>query len=189
MEKQQLTRKQFAELLGVEERYLVPSNYEHYKGGAKEKGYNLISREGRGEKAIFVIEAINDLPNEIWKNIPNYPEYQASNLGRIKSPQGGILTGTKHRGYIRVRIKDQGQLSVHRLILMAFCPIENSELYVVDHINGKRDDNRIENLRWVWQGENSKFSDENNTKMKEILAKLVQKYGYDNTVEQLNKLL
>ena len=37
-----LTRKELSELLGVADRYLCPSNFEHVKGGAKEKGYNLI---------------------------------------------------------------------------------------------------------------------------------------------------
>ena len=65
--------------------------------------------------------------------------------------------------------------------MLTFNPIENPDLFAVDHINGKRNDNRLENLRWVFYSENTQFSDQNNTEIKEIIAKLVQKYGYSTT--------
>lgn len=73
--------------------------------------------------------------------------------------------------------------------MLTFEPIENPDNFVVDHINGKKDDNRLKNLRWVWQSQNMQFSDENNTEIKEIIAKLVQKYGYNDTKSKLSKLL
>ena len=73
--------------------------------------------------------------------------------------------------------------------MLTFHPIENAENYVVDHINGIKNDNRVENLRWVFQSENMVFCDENNTELKELLAKLIQKYGYEDTKNQLESLL
>ena len=72
---------------------------------------------------------------------------------------------------------------------MSFSPIERPQNFVVDHINGKRGDNRLENLRWVFQTENAQFSDENNTEIKEIIAKLVQKYGYAEAKSKISALL
>lgn len=187
----ELSRQDMQTLLQVSDKYLCPSNFEHVKNGAKEKGYNLISMTGRGKNAIFTIEPLENvlLPNEEWKNYPFAPGYQVSSLGRVKHPKGGILTGTEHKGYVRVRVADLGQLAVHRMVMQTFQPIEKAELFSVDHINGIRNDNRLENLRWVFQSENMIFCDKNNTEIKEIIAKLVQKYGYDTTKDKLLSLL
>lgn len=187
----QFTREQLAKFLNVSNKYLCPSNFNHIKGGAKEKGYNLISMTGKGKKAIFELEPLENLtlPGEEWKNFPLAPEYQVSSLGRIKHPKGGILPGTDNRGYARVRVGNLGQIPVHRMVLLTFDPIEHTEMFSVDHINGIRSDNRLINLRWVFQSENMKFCDENNTEIKEIIAKLIQKYGYETTKTKLLLLL
>ena len=72
---------------------------------------------------------------------------------------------------------------------MSFNPIDCYQNFVVDHIDGKRNNNNLSNLRWVFQRENAQFSDQNNTKINEIIAKLVQKYGYNDTKEKLLSLL
>ena len=184
------SREETAELLNVSSKYLCPSNFKHLQQGALEKGYTVISMSGKGKNAIFEIEKTQiDLPGEEWKSIPFAPDYSVSNLGRVKHPKGGISPGTNCHGYIRTRIGNLGQFFNHRLVMLTFNPIENPDLFAVDHINGKRNDNRLENLRWVFQSENTQFSDQNNTEMKEIIAKLVQKYGYSNTKEKLLELL
>lgn len=115
---------------------------------------------GRGKTATYEIYPLdNDLQNEIWKPYPLQPKYQISNMGRVKHPKGGILKGTSNKGYIRTRIDGIGQVSNHRMVMQTFKPIDNMENFSVDHINGKRDDNRLENLRWVWQSQNMKFCD------------------------------
>lgn len=63
-----------------------------------------------------------------------------------------ILKGSPRNGYIRINIKNK-VYSAHRLIWEAFNgPIPEEK--VVDHINGNRSDNRLENLRLVTQSEN-----------------------------------
>lgn len=114
---------------------------------------------------------------EDWKDIPNYEGlYQASSLGRIKNlsrfiarSRGGlqkiqerVISPYKNpKGYITVALSKNGKPKtkyVHRLVMAAF--YGKSDL-ITDHINGIKDDNRIENLRYCTQRENTSFDNVN----------------------------
>lgn len=108
---------------------------------------------------------------ELWKPVKNYEgRYEVSNLGRIKSLisirnglnkeafSSKILKQFKSKcGYNRVCLVDadgkRNYMSVHRIVMMTFRG-ENTEKVQVNHINGIKDDNRLENLEWVTQSEN-----------------------------------
>ena len=110
------------------------------------------------------------LMEEIWKDIEGFEGlYQVSNLGRVKGLdrisngnklKGKIILGGKDtKGYRFVCLHKNGQRSlfrVHRLVAYAFVPQINGKDYI-DHINGIRDDNRVENLRWCTHQENDSF--------------------------------
>ena len=93
--------------------------------------------------------------------------YQVSNLGRVKSlnyrrtGQERILkVGYSSSGYLQVGLFKNGKRKhflVHRLVAQAFVP-NPKNLLCVDHINTISDDNRVENLRWTTQKENSNNS-------------------------------
>jgi hypothetical protein len=109
---------------------------------------------------------------EIWKSIEGYPYYQVSNTGSVKSLVRIILkkNGQKQTikgrlmklkkckfGYYRVPLVDlngyQKNFLVHRLVLINFSAFDQ-EKKQVNHINGDKTDNRIENLEWVTCSEN-----------------------------------
>ena len=101
---------------------------------------------------------------EIWKDIPGYEGvYQVSNLGNVRSLKFGkermLKPGKDRENYLHVDLSKNGKrktCKVHRLVADTFIPsIEGKEF--VDHINGIRNDNRMDNLRWCTHQENDNF--------------------------------
>lgn len=125
---------------------------------------------------------------EIWKDIPGYEGlYRISNLGNVKSLKFGkeriLRPGKDNHNYLIVVLCKDGKHKtrlIHRLVAFAFIPkVEGKEF--VDHINGIRDDNRIENLRWCTHRENDSFplSRKNKSEAKKVKKTLC-------TVKQVN---
>lgn len=112
---------------------------------------------------------------EIWKPIPDWEKYyEVSTLGRVRSlnrvvnTKGGrtkihkgiVLAYGNSNGYRTVRLRlmtiDQTRL-VHRLVAFAFIKQIKGKKHV-NHINGIKTDNRVENLEWCTPSENEKHS-------------------------------
>lgn len=84
----------------------------------------------------------------MWKEIYGL---EISCIGEVKK-NGIIRKGWNKEGYRMVG--DNGnKYRVHRLVALAFIPNPNN-YPEIDHINGIRDDNRIENLRWTTHQQN-----------------------------------
>ena len=97
------------------------------------------------------------------KPIPDYPHYFIIKDGQIWSKQkhygkGGWLKPFNKDGYCRICLYKEGkhcQRPIHSLVLETYigpCP-EGMECR---HLNGRRDDNRLENLKWGTKSENSR---------------------------------
>ena len=92
---------------------------------------------------------------EVWKIIPDYEKYEASNLGKIRNAKTKILRKQqedKMNGYYRIGLYNESKLkrvSVHRMIGFTFIPENPHNHPTIDHINQNRKDNRAVNLRWA----------------------------------------
>lgn len=153
----------------------------------------LIERaKGRGKSSFKILSEVKSDPDEIWKTCPNYPDWDFSTKGNVRNNKTKKYYGkgqTTAEGYYAIALDGNKKLKVHRGVMMTFSPIENPQNFVVDHIDGRRNNNNLSNLRWVFQTENAQFSDKNNTEIREVIAKLVQKYGYQQAKEKLLSLL
>ena len=85
---------------------------------------------------------------EEWRDIPAYPGYMASSLGRILGKKGRVI-GCFTAKYVMIGLGRNNGINRHRLIANAFLPPAPFAGAEIDHINMDKHDDRPENLRWT----------------------------------------
>jgi hypothetical protein len=110
--------------------------------------------------------------------ICKYPlkfNYYVTDDGRVWSEKSHKYMATREdrNGYLKVVLVSsetpegkRHRYSVHRLVLENFCPIENMENFQVNHKDGDKTNNKLENLEWVTCQENINHAIKNNLRAK-----------------------
>lgn len=100
---------------------------------------------------------------EVWKDVVGYEDYfQVSTTGNVRSKRTSkvLKLHISKSGYITVSTKIGGRagkcvcLRTHRVVAEAFLHNEYNKPYV-NHIDGDKTNNCVENLEWVTASENS----------------------------------
>ena len=139
-----------------------------------------------GYNFIWKFEETTIDKNDIWKPLIGIEKdgYFISNSGKIKNPLGKIKEKFgKAGGYYDYKIIEKGKHhKIHRLVALHFIENHHNKPFV-NHINGNKFDNRVENLEWATNQENIVHAYKNGLN-KEGLSPVIQ---YDKKGKQLIK--
>ena len=144
--------------------------------------------------------------NEIWKVIPNYENYEASNFGRIRSIdrvvkrdryttrkiKGKILQQfAKNSGYLQVNLSKNGKIetkTVHRLVAITF--LENTNNYTdVNHKDENKHNNNVSNLEWCNYEYNNTYKNIHLRRNNNNITRRVIQYDLDmNEIKRWNTI-
>lgn len=113
---------------------------------------------------------------ERWKDVKGYEGiYIVSDQATVKRlPRTDVLGKrykerivkgvVNHDGYIRIGLTKDGKETkrfLHRIVLEAFCPLEDYKGWEINHKNLNKKDNRLTNLEWVTHKENMEHASKN----------------------------
>lgn len=139
---------------------------------------------------------------EVWKDIKGYEGlYQVSNLGRVKSlkrqrdvnlpysntatvPEKILKYGTS-QGYLAVTLaknKINKKIRVHKLVALNFIPNPDNKPHI-NHIDGNKHNNCVNNLEWVTPKENTKHAFDNG-----LIKNMCSFKGYHHTEEAKKRI-
>ena len=113
------------------------------------------------DRFFYGTDFVNELEDEIWRPIPDYPEYEVSNQGRVLKHMRDykiMLKPWTSGQYLTVNLSRNNSIeswAIHRLVAIVFVPNPDPAHKIqVNHIDGNKLNNVAANLEWVTPSEN-----------------------------------
>jgi len=142
---------------------------------------------GAAQLGLFSGQTLNNVVKQYkgnameWKVITGYPDYAINSIGQVKSLRFNriLKNSVNNSGYHYVNLMDNKQrktTAIHKLVLEHFgCP-KPFEMAVVDHKDGNKTNNTLDNLEWVSISENTSRAYGNSHK--KVLVKELRQQGW-----------
>ena len=202
----EFNQQELADFLGTT-LCMVQTNFPKVKAKALKNGY-LITKRGKGINAIYELEKTipqqidskyfstvrktyweKDLPNEQWTTVYQNNNFEVSNFARVRDKRDLSLRKITKNGHNYYQVSlDNVNYPIHRVVAFSFNPISDIQNYVVDHIDGNRSNNNLDNLRIVSQEDNHFFMMTHRAELNKELTRLLQIYNYEELLTILQEL-
>lgn len=146
-------------------------------GAGRAYQYNII-QDNRSKQTQWIPDVLNQ-------------NYEVNSNGEMRNKYGAPIGYLDGKGYLKASDNDGKQVGVHRHIYFSFHPEEliNYDELTIDHADGNRTNNSLNNLRPLSRAMNSIEMHNNQSELQSIIFQLIQKYGYEGLKDKLVSLL
>lgn len=202
-----MNKQELAEYLGVKIS-TIETNFPKLCASQMTKGKKII-KQGKGAQATYLVEEVEPqmidksyfstkqlikaetLLGEEWIDCFCSSNYEVSNFGRVRNKKTHYQSfgnnPKNNDGYISISIDGEYQL-LHRVVLQSWNPIKDYQSFTVEHLDGNRSNNRLDNLCWKTMEDNILAMIQHRKELNIELTRLIQKYGYNKTLKILQKI-
>ena len=137
----------------------------------------------------------NNINEEKWKRVADFPNYEISNLGRVRNSSGKVLTPQKNKtnGYYQIMLhnsidgKKVKLHYLHRLVATYFLPQPQEGQTQINHKDSDRENNTASNLQWKYASDKANFNAGIEVKRKARIYKQAPPPKYYQIIRQLTQ--